>query len=58
MPEVSWTPDTCEGGVSGLVDLFRITFVFEINSSAVPDKSSDRRFGGGRFDVRYVGRLR
>ena len=33
MPEVSWTSDTCVGGVSGLVDLFRTTFVFEINSS-------------------------
>ena len=32
MPEVSWTSDTCVGGVSGLVDLFRTTFVFEINS--------------------------
>src|SRR3954462_9730875 len=33
MPEVSWTSETCVGGVSGLVDLFRRTFVFEINSS-------------------------
>src|SRR3954462_3031326 len=33
MPEVSWTSDTCVGGVSVLVDLFRTTFVFEINSS-------------------------
>src|SRR3954464_14166460 len=33
MPEVSWTSDTCVGGVSGLVDIFRTTFVFEINSS-------------------------
>src|SRR3954449_5741929 len=33
MPEVLWTSDTCVGGVSGLVDLFRTTFVFEINSS-------------------------
>src|ERR1041385_8685850 len=33
MPEVSWTSDTCVGGVSGFVDLFRTTFVFEINSS-------------------------
>ena len=31
MPEVSWTSDTCVGGVSGLVELFRTTFVFEIN---------------------------
>src|SRR4051812_50016580 len=33
MPEVSWTSDTRVGCVSGLVDLFRTTFVFEINSS-------------------------
>ena len=33
MPEVSWTSDTRVGGVSGLVELFRINFVFEINSS-------------------------
>ena len=32
MPEVSWTSDTRVGGLSGLVDLFRTTFVFEINS--------------------------
>src|SRR3954467_1892808 len=33
MPEVSWTSDKDKGGVSGLVELFRTTFVFEINSS-------------------------
>src|SRR3954465_15228506 len=33
MPEVSWTSDTRVGGASGLVDLFRTTFVFEINPS-------------------------
>src|SRR3954462_13199839 len=33
MPEVSWTSDTRVGGVSELVDLFRTTFVFEINSA-------------------------
>src|SRR3954468_3284083 len=33
MPEVSWTSDTRVVGVSGLVELFRTTFVFEINSS-------------------------
>ena len=33
MPEVSWTSDTRVGGVSGLVDLFRTTFAFGINSS-------------------------
>ena len=31
--EVSWTSDTREGVVPGLVDLFRTTFVFEIKSS-------------------------
>ena len=35
MPEVSWTSDTCVGGVSVLVEPFRTTFVFEINSSGV-----------------------
>src|ERR1041385_6275545 len=33
MPEVSCTPDKDKGGVSGLVELFRTTFVFGINSS-------------------------
>ena len=33
MPEVSWTTNKCRGGVTGLVELFRTTFVFEINSS-------------------------
>src|SRR4051812_44360358 len=33
MPEVSWTSDTRVGGVPRLVDLFRTTFVFGINSS-------------------------
>src|ERR1041385_584937 len=32
-PEVSWLPEQHKGGVSVLVDLFRETFVFEINSS-------------------------
>src|SRR3954470_7492994 len=31
MPEVSWTSDTRVGCVSGLVELFRTTFVFGIN---------------------------
>src|SRR3954463_2514009 len=58
MPEVSWTSDTCVGGVSGLVDLFRTTFVFKINSSGYCSSTGQiigltvRR--GGRFDVRYV----
>ena len=33
MPEVSWTSDKCMGGVSVLVEPFRTTFVFGINSS-------------------------
>ena len=33
MPEVSWTSGTRVGDVSGVVDLFRTTFVFGINSS-------------------------
>ena len=32
MPEVSWTSNKRMGGVSGLVELFRTTFVFGINS--------------------------
>ena len=35
MPEVSWTSDTRVGGVTRLVDLFRTTFVFGINSSGL-----------------------
>src|SRR3954468_19496419 len=52
MSEVSWTSDTCVGGVSGLVDLFRTTFVLEINSSGkfyrlrVIIGQTDRRGGG------------
>ena len=49
MPEVPWTSDKRVGGVSGLVELFRTTFVFRINSSVyytVPEKSSDRQSGG------------
>ena len=33
MPEVSWTSDIRVDGVTGLVELFQTTFVFEINSS-------------------------
>src|SRR4051812_26245845 len=57
MPEVSWTSDTRVGCVSGLVDLFRTTFVFGINSSGYfnnTEQSSDRQFGGRGVDVRYV----
>ena len=41
MPEVSWTSDQREGGVSGLVELFWKSFVFGIKihpgTVAVPD---------------------
>src|SRR3954469_10577269 len=50
MPEVSWTPDKYKGGVSGLVELFRTTFVFGINSSGrfLPAPGIiDRQPGGG-----------
>ena len=46
--------------VSVLVEPFRTTFLFRVNSSGyftVPDKSLDKRSGGGRFDVRYVRRV-
>ena len=33
IPEVSWTFDTRVDGVSGVVEPFRTTFVFRINSS-------------------------
>ena len=57
MPEVSWTSDTRAGGVTGLVDLFRTTFEFGINSSRY--FYSTRQVIGltvrrGRFDVQYV----
>src|ERR1041384_4183803 len=57
MPEVSWTSDTHVGGVSGLVDLFRTTFVFEINSSGYFSSTGQiigQTVQRGRFDVRYV----
>ena len=57
MPEVSWTSDTRVGGVSGLVDLFRTTFAFEINSSGY-FYSTGQIIGltvrRGRFDARHV----
>src|SRR3954465_7555794 len=62
MPEVSWTSDKHKGGVSGLVEPFRTTFVFGINSSgfflSVPG-IIDKQPGGGNVDdrcVRGVGR--
>src|SRR4051812_14976464 len=54
MSEVSWTSDTRVGGVSELVDLFRTTFVFEINSSGY--FNSTRQFIGQtvrRASVQY-----
>src|SRR4051812_47962163 len=57
MPEVSWTSNTHVGGVSGLVDLFRTTFVFEINSSRYFSSTGQiigqtvRRGGGSMFDL-------
>src|SRR3954469_12139374 len=58
MPEVSWTSDACVSGVSGLVDLFRTTFVFGINSSGYFYSTKQIigqtvRRAGGRFNVRY-----
>ena len=48
--EVSWTSDKHKGGVSVLVEPFRTTFVFGINSSgyflSVPE-IIDRQPGGG-----------
>src|SRR3954464_10299551 len=57
MPEVSWTSDTRMGGVSGLVDLFRTTFVFGINSSGYFYSTGQfigQTVQGGWFDVRCV----
>ena len=57
MPEVSWTSDTRVGGVSGLVDLFRTTFVFRINSSGYFNSTGQiigQAVRRGRFDNRYV----
>src|SRR3954466_10764895 len=57
MPEVSWTSDTRGGGVSGLVEPFRTTFVFEINSSGYFNSTGQiigQTVRRGRFDVRYV----
>src|SRR4051812_6612660 len=57
MPEVSWTSDKHKGGVSVLVEPFRTTFVFGINSSgyflSVPG-IIDRQPGGGNIDDRCV----
>src|ERR1044072_1558571 len=57
MSEVSWTSDTRVGGVSGLVDLFRTTFVFGINSSGYFYSTGQiigltvRRGGGSMFGM-------
>ena len=57
MPKVSWTSDTRVGGVSGLAELFRTTFVFKINSSGYFSSTGQiigQTVRRGRFDVRYV----
>ena len=57
MPEVSWTSDKRRGDVFGLVEPFRITFMFGINSSGQfngTGQSSVSATEGGWFDVRYV----
>src|SRR3954464_1874572 len=57
MPEVSWTSDTRVVGVSGLVDLFRTTFVFEINSSGYFNSTGQiirQMVRRGGVDVRCV----
>src|SRR3954467_6094957 len=57
MPEVSWTSKKHKGGVSVLVEPFRTTFVFEINSSgyflSVPE-IIDKQPGGGGMSVFVV----
>src|ERR1041385_2406227 len=54
MPEVSWTSYKHKGGVSVLVEPFRTTFVFGINSSgyflSVPE-IIDRQPGGGGMSM-------
>ena len=57
MPEVSWKSDTRVDGVSGLVDLYRTTFVFGINSSGYFYSTEQiigqavRRGGGSMFGM-------
>ena len=57
MLEVSWTSDTRVGWVSGVVDLFRTTFVFGINSSGYFYSTGQiigqtvRRGGGSMFGM-------
>src|ERR1041385_6288448 len=57
MPEVSWTSDKRKGGVSGLVDLFRTTFVFRMNSFGYFSNTGQiigqtvRRRGGSMFGM-------
>ena len=56
-PGVSWTSGTRVGCVSGLVDLFRTTFVFEINSSGYFSSTGQiigltvQRGGGSMFGM-------
>ena len=57
MPEVSWTSDTRVGFLSGVVDLFRKTFVFGINSSRYFYSTGQiigQTVRRGGFDDRYV----
>ena len=57
MPEVSWTSDKRNGGVSVLFELFRTTFVFGIDSSGrfLPAPGIiDRQPGGGNVDDRCI----
>src|ERR1041385_4701001 len=58
MPEVSWTSDKDNGGVSVLVEPFRTTFVFGINSSGrfLPAPGIiDRQPGGGMSMIGVLG---
>src|SRR4051812_37754550 len=57
MPEVSWTYDKRVDGVTVIVETFRTTFVFGINSSGEYygiGQLSDSQSGRGWFDVWYV----
>src|SRR4051812_977300 len=57
MLEVSWASDKSRGGVSVLVELFRTTFVFRINSSGYFNSTGQiigqtvRRGGGSMFGM-------
>ena len=57
MLEVSWTSDTRVGCVSGVVDLFRTTFVFGINSSGLQQYRTNHRTDGPEGDGPMFGML-